>query len=249
MGKIYMGARHTIAWLGEEVADWGAEDCTKWATFVLYSTRELENAECKRWIESNVALSFDAENPTIEGLCFKSLQIVLDRPWFKRAWVFQEAVLAPELIFLLGRDRYHLEELLRVMTDVIDLQYPSGGYRYSLWKTTKGAENLDSIGELRGRSFRKEKSFLNFLWRARGKWESTEKRDMIFAFLGLLNKPDLFDPLGFDLKADYTIPLGDLFIRLTRIVIEGSKSLDVLGQVDGNDSVSNRNSLTRRHGV
>jgi hypothetical protein len=163
--------------------------------------------------------------------------------------VFQEAVLSPEVIFLVGRDRYHLEELLRVMNDVIDLQYPSGGYRDSLWKTTKGAENLDSIGELRGRSSRMTKSFLNFLWGAGGKWESTEKRDMIFAFLGLLNKPDLFDPLGFDLKADYTIPLRDLYIRLTRIVIESSKSLDVLGQVDGNESVSYQIPLARRHGL
>jgi hypothetical protein len=61
---------------------------------------------------------------------------------------------------------------------------------------------------------------------------------MFFAFLGLLNKSDLFEPLGYEIRPDYSFPLRDLYILITRTIVEGSGSLDVLGKVIGCEQVS-----------
>jgi hypothetical protein len=146
--------------------------------------------------------------------------------------------LSPQVIVLVGRDRFWLEELIHLVDHVQGLEYATWGYRNSLSNTTKGWRSVDAIMELREDVYRNDKSFLTFLRGVGNSWEATEKRDMVFAFLGLLNKPDLFEPLGFTIRADYVSPLRDIHISLTHTVIEGTRNLDILGQVIGLELVS-----------
>ena len=61
---------------------------------------------------------------------------------------------------------------------------------------------------------------------------------MVYAFLGLLNKPGLFAPLGSTVKPDYSAPLRSVYISLARTFIDGLKNLDLLSQVIGDEPVS-----------
>jgi hypothetical protein len=61
---------------------------------------------------------------------------------------------------------------------------------------------------------------------------------MVYAFLGLLNKPGLFIPLGYTIQPNYSAPLRDVYISLTRTVIDGSRNLDILAKVVGDEPVS-----------
>lgn len=88
MGIIYMGAKHTMIWLGEEVPG-----CSKYLMYTIQLFRELPEAQKKTkkgredFVKGTVALSYDPEKPTNAGRCFKALEEVLNRPWFTRAWV------------------------------------------------------------------------------------------------------------------------------------------------------------------
>ncbi|PMD14461.1 hypothetical protein NA56DRAFT_711037 [Hyaloscypha hepaticicola] len=59
--------------------------------------------------------------------------------------------------------------------------------------------------------------------------------DMVYAFLGLLNKLGLFIPLGYTIQPNYSAPLRDVYISLTRTVIEGSRNLDILAKAVGDE--------------
>jgi hypothetical protein len=61
---------------------------------------------------------------------------------------------------------------------------------------------------------------------------------MVYAFLGFLNKLGLFIPLGYTIQPNYSAPLRDVYISLTRTVIEGSRNLDILAKVVVDEPVS-----------
>jgi hypothetical protein len=135
---------------------------------------------------------------------------------------------------------FYFPELYRLVTHILGIQYAINGFRNSIGKTTTGYEPMQSIRDLRQQWIRKEepKPFLRFVCRAGGYWRATEKRDMVYAFLGLLNKPGLFIPLGYTIQPNYSAPLRDVYISLTRTVIEGSRNLDLLANVVGDEPVS-----------
>ena len=141
------------------------------------------------------------------------------------------------VIMMVGRYKFGLREFSRIIHAVTDLQYVTGGYRGSLSKTTTGWEPMNAIDQMMGRAYRNNKNFLNFLYRAGGDFRATEKRDMVYAFLGLLSKPNLFDQPKFTIKPDYSASLRDVYIDLARSFIEGTQRLDILGRVSGHEPV------------
>ena len=191
-------------------------------------------------MKEEIELQFDPQNPTLKAKRFLAVQEVLNRPWFQRAWVFQEAVLSREVKMIIGRYLFYFQELYRLVYHILSIQYAINGYRNSISKTTTGYEPMKSIRDLRQQLIRKEepRTFLPFLCRAGGYWRATEKRDMVYAFLGLLNKPGLFIPLGYTIQPNYSAPLRDVYISLTRTVIDGSRNLDILAKVVGDEPVS-----------
>lgn len=102
-------------------------------------------------------------------------------------------------------------------------------------KTTTGWEPLDKISNLRQSQSGPPKNLLKFLWGTGSHWQATERRDMIYAFLGLLNQPALFEPLGFQITPDYLTPLRECYISLARTVIEGSRNLDLFAEISAHE--------------
>jgi hypothetical protein len=240
MGTIYMNADHVLAWLGEPNDELTQSFMHLIRTYRAKTKEGLTWDLCQSVMKEQIELQFDPQNPTLKAKRFLAVQEVLNRPWFQRAWVFQEAVLSKEVKMIIGRYLFYFPELYRLMTHIWGIQYAINGYRNSIAKTTTGYEPTQSIRDLRQLWLRKDKprKFLPFLCRAGGYWRATEKRDMVYAFLGLLNKPGLFTPLGYTIQPNYSAPLRDVYISLTRTVIEGSRNLDILAKVVGDEPVS-----------
>jgi len=240
MGTIYMSADHVLAWLGEPNEELTRSFMHLIRTYRAKSSEGLTWDLCRSVMKEQIELQFDPQNPSEKAKRFLAVQEVLNRPWFQRAWVFQEAVLSKEVKMVIGRYLFYFPELYRLVTHISGIQYAINGYRNSIAKTTTGYEPMQSIRDLRRLWLLKEepRPFLPFLCRAGGYWRATEKRDMVYAFLGLLNKPGLFIPLGYTIQPNYSAPLRDVYISLTRTVIDGSRNLDILAKVVGDEPVS-----------
>src|SRR5262249_52530633 len=130
MGSIYMTAEDTIAWLGEEVADQNGNNYTDDLIHVISSLRLLPLDETgsirNTWLESNLALSLDPEISTDKDKWFRAIQLVLELPWFRRAWVFQEAVLSRSVMLFLGNHFLRLQELADLVDAVDDVVFEMG---------------------------------------------------------------------------------------------------------------------------
>ena len=239
MGTIYLSAQHAMIWLGEE-----RDDYTEYFMQLIRAIRTKPAEEhftlSKDLMESMVELKYDPERPTVKAKRWRSVQEILNRPWFQRAWVVQEAVLSKDLNMMIGRHDFRICELVKIIRAIHSLEYDLGGYKNSLAKTTKGWESLDAMSDMRDydSTIQRPNNFWRFLCSVGCSWEATEKRDMVYAFLGLLNKPGLFAPLGFPVKPDYSAPLRSVYISLPRTFIDGLKNLDLLSQVIGDEPVS-----------
>ena len=77
-----------------------------------------------------------------------SFRGLFGRPWFTRAWVFQEASLAKGLVIQFGKENFRFEDLLRVGEALDGLCRVQGLYRdyaFSIAITTGGYEMMKVI--------------------------------------------------------------------------------------------------------
>jgi hypothetical protein len=240
MGAIYLSADHVLAWLGEPNEDLTPSFIHLIAAFRRRSDDGRKWAASQALMKEKIELEFDPEKPTLKAKRFLAVQEVLNRPWFQRAWVFQEAVLPKQVKMVIGRYLFYFPELYNLVDHILKIQYAINGYRGSISKTCAGFEPMQSIHDYRAQWLQKKepRAFLRFLCRAGGKRKATEPRDMVYAFLGLLNKPDLFTPLDYTIHPNYSASLRDVYIALTRTIMDGSRNLDIFAKTIGGEPVS-----------
>ncbi|KAH6721990.1 heterokaryon incompatibility protein-domain-containing protein [Leptodontidium sp. MPI-SDFR-AT-0119] len=103
MGDIYRAAEKVLSWLGPE------DSYTEEALNFLSKLAAIPEAHYGK-IARDIT-SFILELPS-KG--WESLSSLLSRPYFNRAWVVQEVVLAKNLTMLCGSKDFHWEDLVRV---------------------------------------------------------------------------------------------------------------------------------------
>ena len=124
MGDIYSRAKTTFVCLGEDDNDAAeAFQCVRkiqqiYGAFQYIHTLQQSLAEVghRPWLLKKNHVGFIAEKS------WRSFERLLSRPWFSRVWVFQEAVLSPEIRLLYNKSTLSWEELSEACQLVEDFQ-------------------------------------------------------------------------------------------------------------------------------
>lgn len=151
--------------------------------------------------------------------------------WFSRAWCFQEVTLARDPRFVLGKRMVSFDALFRLTlaTSRIETQKPSCfkvGEQECV-TTLKGFHRLYAMAQVRS-----ERAMLG---ECRNFWQilsdvaphslSSDPRDILYAFLGLLQDKRI------EILADYDSSLSDALTNAAKSIIEGTQDLSILSFV------------------
>ena len=240
MGEIYRKARRVLIWLGTEKD--GSEDTTKAFDCMDLLIRRIWSRmdEFKSWVDvgkhvsssQTGSLSKNMEKitaqfniPAPSSIEFKSLNQLLRRPWFTRAWTLQESYNARDRIFHCGKYEIGGEALERVVLMVIQLSNCTSdeGYMH--------LEGFRCISIVLGTEFYKSIKFVTdtaaTLWllltHRRGSG-CKDPRDLIFTLVEIATA-------GAIIEIDYSLSLENVFADTTAQIIMHTGHLSILGEV------------------
>ena len=249
MGEIYQKAQRVIIWLGEapsrlvfEIKSAELYDAELLANLVNEFAHSGNNtpADDLELARKLVAFRLLAlhHNKSIEQVRLMAIYEVLNRPWFRRAWVFQEASLAREIVVQYGSLEVRFEEFKRVMDAVYSLGSSIGiGYRRGLAFDTCGFEMMQFIQEARHGFLEtrieeietpKGVGFLPTLLRVLRRVDAFNPRDLIFAFLAFRNGEDIKST-----KESYQQTPENVWLQAAEQIIKTSGSLDIFAALSG----------------
>ncbi|PMD48141.1 HET-domain-containing protein [Hyaloscypha variabilis F] len=220
MDKIYEGSIQTIIWLGEE-----DQHCGPFEEMIYLLNDE---ADPKADV-ATVTYAFAADRG-FGNRRQDAVTNLLNRDWFTRAWVFQEAVLSKELFVRCGGMEVPFVKLKRLIDAVMRVQYNAGGYARSLIQTTVGFETVDLIQHARQRCEDEscqrfvEPNFLAVLFEAMQQFRATDSRDLIYAFLA--SRFQNLQPKN-RIIPDYDKSVEWVWTDATRRIITEAQSLSV----------------------
>ncbi len=161
-----------------------------------------------------------------DELRYGEVRELLSRPWWTRAWIIQEVVVAKKLEFFCGKASFDLATI----QSLIDACYPPSGFGESLYKRMP-PEQLElyarfrSIERLR-RAWAKSERIINIpglLYEFRSQ-QCQDPRDKIYAFLGMANARQ-----EYKIRSHYgQTRAGDIYISVAKNLMERTGSLDIL---------------------
>ncbi|CAG9975229.1 unnamed protein product [Clonostachys byssicola] len=148
-----------------------------------------------------------------------SIFLLLRRPWFQRVWVIQEITVSKKVQMCCGHDREDFDYFSDYIFDIWKYFYGWDGYEddddavRGLWCVTR----LFFIRE----DFKMNKLYFENLLQEAFHRQATDKRDMVYAFLGIADNRHLPPP-------NYTISEEELYIETAKALLCNGKSLDLL---------------------
>ena len=215
MHAIYRRCRQALVWLGMD--DLNTEDAF----------------ECARFIHKN---GFGEETPLESLALFKSPAVSLaglrhhlivlakltQRPWFERAWTFQEVILPSTVLLVCGKSSMALECLEASWSPAFYQAIASFVGQATLIFATRKIEDtfLEEGGRLPPDDLERLLSF-------RREAKMSDPRDYIFSLLGL------FSPsVSRSLSPSYSTSVKDLFTAVAKHIIRASGELRILCSVE-----------------
>lgn len=145
---------------------------------------------------------------------------LLQRPWFERVWVFQESVVAPKVVFLLGTYYFPWDQVARIAF----LSFAPPPDRYS--QTHKALALFARMNSFRYIYQEKKKLTLGLLIKQGSGAKCADPRDLVYSLLGMA------DVETTDLPVDYSLPVSTLFVRATRHIIHKHRNPAVLATIE-----------------
>ncbi|KAI4168952.1 MAG: hypothetical protein LQ348_007390 [Seirophora lacunosa] len=231
MADIYRKAERTVVWLGETTV---LEDDRR---AIVNATERMNFRPVEReWSEATDQdilkdlIGFKAEGESRE-LGQRRRQVLADalnRPWFTRAWVFQEVVVAKSGIVLYGSLEMDMDIFVNLLDGVCNLDLQEVGTARSMMRPSKGYRPMFAIREARfesrnGLSSTYKGRFLSTVWQAMGNVEATNPRDKVYAFLAF---SDL--EAGSEISPSYELPVRSVYADATLKSMRSLRSLDAL---------------------
>lgn len=250
MAEIFERASEVFVWLGP------SEDGSKEALEVLrqignealqlhgqyqHMNRHADNIDDKKAVGSN---TFD----TIRRKWFPDgvpsfdlglTQKVLQRSWFRRVWVLQEAALNENVTFYCGKQSISKHVLwagartIIALTNEISAHSRASITDLPVWQTLAGT-NFISRRTLHFVTSGEKKfplgTLLTDITTNLGEWayEATDPRDRIFAILGFSS-----DSTALNVRPDYEKTCKDVYTEVAEAILTQASNLDILYAVSG----------------
>lgn len=239
MRDIFSAASETIIYLGPQ--DGGSTGESAWNFLERYSSWALDE---NRDIDRNVAARLDEHLIFFRG-GLKDVEIdVLSRSWFRRLWVFQEAVVSHSLSIQCGDRRISWDDFCQILLS----PRIHDRYGFSL-RDNQRLEIVRNINISRREYLRQRglerfspssglpetfgpsqgvMDILNILSKARYQ-EASDPKDKIYGLVGISTGIDTSDPR---FAIEYQRSDKDLYIGFARNHIEATKTYDIFSYTD-----------------
>jgi hypothetical protein len=222
MGEIYRQARKVIVHLGS------AKDCPE-MSLAIDLMRRITAIDYEHWpfIDSNGVRQgrpyYDQDLlekglPSSEHPSWEALGMVLGRPWFGRAWVRQELLLAQDVDVYLGISWFPWSLLAEAVKRIFWVQNDT-----SILRSYSRPANYLQRAKAEFPQHEK-KTLLDIIWGDFGS-EVSDQRDRVFAYVSLAknNSPSF--------EVDYTLSAAQVFTRFTLYCLKTYQNLDALDAV------------------
>ncbi|KAL9600554.1 MAG: hypothetical protein Q9219_003100 [cf. Caloplaca sp. 3 TL-2023] len=191
MAEIYRRAKRTVVWLGD--ATILEED----REAIIDATERMNFRPVEReWsMKTDQDILKDLVGVGAHGEAYQTgqrrrqlLADFLNRPWFTRAWVFQEVVVAKSGILMCGSLEMDMDIFINLLDGVCELDLQEVDEMKSIMRSSKGYRPMFAIREARfesrnGLNFSTKSRWLATLWQAMGNLSATNQRDKVYAFL------------------------------------------------------------------
>ena len=255
MRYIYAQAFSVVAWVGEESeSDSGV---TVLEDYLMLATERLRK---KNAIKENIHYVKPMDqmskaekpekgepNPEDDLRIRISLTRFIQRPWWHRVWIIQEAALAPELVFQYGKTRFELglliraleaslsEEVLFFNTTKVDRVMEAALTMFRIRELASGKEVWKQQNSIE--AFRPHFTFedrvsstivdgdLIHLVKAARSFSSTNGKDHVYALLGLTT-PEESEAFN----VNYNGATNKVYIDFAKTIITRNRSLDILAE-------------------
>ncbi|KAI4281215.1 MAG: hypothetical protein L6R38_003877 [Xanthoria sp. 2 TBL-2021] len=261
MGDIYASAENVIVWLGEQ--DWNSQVAM---VFLEKFMPKLRNLQAREKVgDESFSYSFSDPRlydrigePVIPQEIFDGLASFLERAWFKRAWTFQEVVLARRIEAVCGTTYIEWEQLETLLAF---LETSDWDMRLSRFQNSSKIQQIPGRMILSTIVYRRhiahgdphepiqrvfleriaagqcpndllvaELDGLSYSMRCR---KATDRRDHVFALFGIANRfcerMEIANPLP---APDYQQSFEEAYTRYARCVLQTSKTLLLLSNVE-----------------
>jgi hypothetical protein len=223
MRTIYKKSRRTVVWLG----DGDEMDVIIPLMEKLLRSSDLmtANGDNRRMEQMSLGDIARYEIPISDmkaKIPFRALLTLLNRPWFQRVWIIQEAAVPTEVELLCGSHSIPWDQFVKVMLFIgsFGLEYiftNLGGSR-STWSLVVAVRAMIQGGE--------DIPLLDLLWLSKESL-ATDPRDRIFALCGLSS--DAAQPeLNIEINYSQTQTPQLVFQQTAVAMIRRSRNLDIL---------------------
>jgi hypothetical protein len=243
MRAIYEKAERTVVWLGDEDADTEVlkdmfetlkKDGPQPEPTRPFASDSQQEPNPLRVFDQDLLTELLQGEGRPDGSSRSRREVLirfLGRNWFRRAWVYQEVVVAAKVEMVWGSLHLPFDFVAGLILSSYSIfKSEDDGKWYQLLKKTRGFGPLRSIWFDR-QVDRETMDFLHILWRARKYLDASDHRDLVYSFLGFHNFRR-----EFELLADYSVTMDDqeyahavedTFVGLARATIASSSSLHI----------------------
>ncbi|KAH8746311.1 heterokaryon incompatibility protein-domain-containing protein [Hyaloscypha sp. PMI_1271] len=245
MGEIYSRASCAVVWLGNLSQDSMLLKEMYDELSILLSNVEgvggvlmLDHDALARFLGTSYK---DEQKDSMIQRRRQLLEQFLDIPWFTRAWVYQEVVVASTVDMIWGDIVLPLDFVTGLVVSVYGLaKSAENGDWHKRIKKTRGFAPIRTIHHDRKSHSKRELDFLNVLWHARKHLDTTDPRDYVFAFLAINNytgaptQSSLIAPsrsLQNQITPNYEDSIPDIYINLALTAVFNSESLEIFQYV------------------
>ncbi|KAI4089914.1 MAG: hypothetical protein L6R37_007970 [Teloschistes peruensis] len=243
MTQIYRNASRVLIYLGEKSETIGdtakAFECMNLLVEKLAPRlNEIRGWHCKTTIKANETLDSEMNVrfgiPRVDSQEFVALGRLFSRPWFRRAWTFQESFVARDKQFHCGAYAISGDHIMTVVSVLWELYNATKNVRYLemdlFYLNAMLASERSREGEksLKAGNFR---STLSVLLNQRRGAGCKDPRDLVYSVLGVAVD-------GIPITPDYNQSFEYVFAYTVAQVISMTGSLKVFGQIDSDTGQS-----------
>jgi hypothetical protein len=248
MAEIYKSAKNVIVWLGKK--DEFTEDAlTAIRRLSRIPQDKYSHVKVADWHDQGTVLRKLGTSP-LSYTHWLGLVAFLNRPWFKRAWVAQETILARNVVVICGTAVISWAMISKVVSFLIAtgwydqlhtekmktfdfIQKKPGPYRRLLEaKVDVGMAAIYLESTRKGISTSGHLALFRYLLQAHRYCKASDPRDMIYAFLGLAwkeRKPFTSHPSA--IVPNYEISVQELYTTVTKVFYQSYEDLKLLSHV------------------